>query len=917
MGKSFAGYIGLIGCCIGILLLSQVCFGNPHSCLLYYGNTPLPDDILYAFDWIILDPDSPCIKVINEKFYLKHKPKLFGYLSVGEIEKYRSYFHKIKKFSMGRNPVWDSLIADIRNSQYTNFLLDYVAKNIIDKGFDGFFLDTLDSYQIAAKKSQWPDFQKALVNFVKKLKQRYPTKLIIINRGFEIFDKVYPYIDGVLIEGLFQGLDNHKNYVAVSPKERKWLLSRLNKIKQKGIPIIVVDYVPPQKKSLAQKVAQKIVSLGFIPYIADKELSTIGLTNIHLIPRKIVLLYDSSLDSQKIPQIADIHRLVQMPLEYLGFIPELYDVNKPLPEISPHAGYIGIICSEINQKTKHLYKWLLKAKERGIKLFFINDFPFPLKAQYLKPFGLKAVSNLSGFKEPFQIVYQEKGAGFEMPLKISYTDTFIIPTTGTAVVKVKNSKGQVFVPFAITPWGGYALYNSLLNTRIEYWVYDPFKIFTKIFKKETFPIPDITTENGRRILTAHIDGDAFFGDCEFNPAQTVGETIRDYILKVYKIPHTVSIIEGETAPWGLYPNKSKRLENIAKSIFSLPNVEMASHTFSHPFNWQKIISETTHEDEAIHNLPIKNYTFSPEREIMGSINYLNSRLAPNPHKKTKVLLWSGDCSPNKREIRLAYIAKIFNVNGGDTTITYQNPFLANIAPSGVNYGPYFQVYAPIQNENIYTHGWRGPFWGYRNVIQTLELTESPRRLKPMSIYYHFYSGQKVASLKALQTVYKYALSKPNNPMFLSEYAARVLDFRNTAILRVKGGFKIRNSGYLRTLRVNPSWGYPDIARSKGVIGYKKEKGWLYIHLDGSGNYYLCFTQKEPQFRLISANGQVESFYANGKTYKLALKSYLPLEVNIEAKNCQLFLQGIIKKSQKGSFYYLQGEKHVLIKAICR
>ena len=88
--------------------------------------------------------------------------------------------------------------------------------------------------------------------------------------------------------------------------------------------------------------------------------------------------------------------------------------------------------------------------------------------------------------------------------------------------------------------------------------------------------------------------------------------------------------------------------------------------------------------------------------------------------------------------------------------------MKNIGPSGVNYGPYFQVYAPVQNENIYTNLWTGPFWGFLNVIQTFELTENPRRLKPISIY-HFYSGQKLASLNALKRVYEWAISREGGP----------------------------------------------------------------------------------------------------------------------------------------------------------
>ena len=34
-------------------------------------------------------------------------------------------------------------------------------------------------------------------------------------------------------------------------------------------------------------------------------------------------------------------------------------------------------------------------------------------------------------------------------------------------------------------------------------------------------------------------------------------------------------------------------------------------------------------------------------------------------------------------------------------------------------GDWFQVYAPMQNENVYTNNWTGPFYGFERVIRNL------------------------------------------------------------------------------------------------------------------------------------------------------------------------------------------------------
>jgi uncharacterized protein (TIGR01370 family) len=240
------------------------------------------------YDWIVLDADTPYMEVLKKKGYLqKKRAKLIGYMSVGEIEPYRDYYEEIEQYSIGTNSMWGSLVADVRNQEYRQFLLNVVTKRIADKGFDGFFLDTLDSYQLVVKEEEWKDFQDALVDFVKELRKRYPDKLIVLNRGFEFIDRVKDDVNGVLVESLFSGLDAEKNYREVSEEEREWLLAQLNRVKSYGLPVIVVDYVDPQDKKKAKELVRKIAELGFIPYVADRDLSVIGYSLCSLNPKEV------------------------------------------------------------------------------------------------------------------------------------------------------------------------------------------------------------------------------------------------------------------------------------------------------------------------------------------------------------------------------------------------------------------------------------------------------------------------------------------------------------------------------------------------------------------------------------------------------------------------------------------------------
>ena len=876
---------------LGLSILISLSFSLEKCVLFFYGNKDIPDDLLYAYDWIVLSPENYYLKVLREKFYMKKKGKLIAYLSIGE-QRVENLTPNLRKAIIGKNPKWHTKIMDIRKENYRKYLTQK-AKELL-KEFDGIFLDTLNSYKLALPKKEWKSYEKALKNFINGLALEFPNKLILLNRGFEIVHDL-KRVDGIVVESLFK--EERENI-------RQNIINFLRNLKAKGVQVILIEY--EKDKERIRELLARAKDLGFSIYISDEKLSTFGYSNCKIVPRKVILLYDSSVYPE--PQLADVHRFVQLPLEYLGFIPVLIDVNGKLPEVSPEGGYVGIVSMDLKNKSSRLTKWLIRAKEKGLKLFFLRYLPFYAHdTEALKSFGI-TIKNLDSVKLPRKFSVNPQFKFYEVPYTPIPLDK-IVEAKGDAILKVKVDK-YLHTPFVITEWGGFALENSLLNDK-ELWVFNPFKIFKLIFKPN-FPVPDITTENGSRILTAHIDGDGFFGISEVNPSKRNAEIIRDEILKKYKIPHTVSVIEAEISQWGLHPKDSPLLEKIAKSIFLLDNVEPASHSFSHPYVWNL---KTAHLRELKYgyNLPIKGYKLDFKREILGSISYINERLLNNSGKRVKLFLWTGDCNPTEEVVKLTYLAKVYNVNGGDTTINYESSFLKEISPSGINLGAYFQVYAPIQNENIYTNEWTSPYWGYVRVIQSFELTEKPLRLKPISIYYHFYSGQKQASLNALKKVYEYALSQEVIPLYLSEYAHKVLDYRQTAIIRLKDGFYIKNDGEIKTLRIPKEWGFPDIKRSKGVIGFREEKDFLYIHLDNSGRYILKFTTSYPPFWLEQANGKIVKFLKKGRGYIYEFTSYVPLKVVFKNKKCEIIFRG---KTFKGKEVKLSGAKHEKIKVLC-
>ncbi|MFK7892818.1 MAG: hypothetical protein AB8B63_18540, partial [Granulosicoccus sp.] len=208
--------------------------------------------------------------------------------------------------------------------------------------------------------------------------------------------------------------------------------------------------------------------------------------------------------------------------------------------------------------------------------------------------------------------------------------------------------------------------------------------------------------------------------------------------------------------------------------------------------------------------------------------------------------------------------------------------LTLVAPMARPVGPYLQVYAPVMNENIYTNEWQGPFDGYRDVISTFEMTEHPRRLKPINIYYHFYSGTKAAALNALEDVYAWSTAQDIYPIHLRDYSDKVADFRKAGVARYLDGYwKLSRLGDIRSMRLLEDRYWPELQYSKGIAGASQLHDGLYLHTDGRDTVMFRTTRQSPQTPfLVSSNGRVSQWDKTARGLVFRVQSEAPAVVEI-------------------------------------
>ena len=163
------------------------------------------------------------------------------------------------------------------------------------------------------------------------------------------------------------------------------------------------------------------------------------------------------------------------------------------------------------------------------------------------------------------------------------------------------------------------------------------------------------------------------------------------------------------------------------------------------------------------------------------------------------------------------------------------------------------------------------------------MTDKPRRIKPVGIYYHTYSASKRAGLRALHTVYNWALSQPLHPIFASEFIHKVRDFHGYALAKEGGGWRVRGDGHLRTLRLPPALGTPAVGQSRDVAGFAPGAEGLYVHLASPRAWLLTRSAQDapPGPYLTEANARLVGWKTSegGRRVEAQFRGHGPIEVS--------------------------------------
>ncbi len=245
------------------------------------------------FDLVIMDYSKDGS---DEKKYTKeeietlktapHKKIVIAYLSIGEAEDYRYYFkdswHDNPPSFLGEeNPFWPgNYKVKYWDEAWQNIIYgktDSYLDKIIAQGFDGVYLDKVDTYEDYEdqRETARSDMINFVVNLAKYARKKKKDFYIIPQNAEELLeDKTYrETVSGIGVESLFfneRGKPNPKSYI----ENREKYLDMIAKTKW----VFVTEYV--QKEDLIKEVYRKAKEKGYIPYCTVVDLDQLIINNI-------------------------------------------------------------------------------------------------------------------------------------------------------------------------------------------------------------------------------------------------------------------------------------------------------------------------------------------------------------------------------------------------------------------------------------------------------------------------------------------------------------------------------------------------------------------------------------------------------------------------------------------------------------
>ena len=237
------------------------------------GGAPDVADRLGEFDLVVIDGE---LARRDEIAALRSGGStVLGYLSVGTIERWRSWYRSLKRFRLEAWEDWrDEWFADVSRPRLRRRIVHRIAPPILGKGFDGLFLDNVDMIETRNHRRQRTGMRK-LVASLDRLADSRDALLFAQNGhwGLERFG-IVAHLDGWNREDVTWGFDfDRRRYVHRSAAAVRRAQAELRDFAARGLVVTATDYTRAGDLAARDEAIANACAAEALPYVSD-----IGLT---------------------------------------------------------------------------------------------------------------------------------------------------------------------------------------------------------------------------------------------------------------------------------------------------------------------------------------------------------------------------------------------------------------------------------------------------------------------------------------------------------------------------------------------------------------------------------------------------------------------------------------------------------------
>lgn len=221
---------------------------------------------LENYDEVVIDAqyfDKEDIDLLHSKGKI-----VYSYINLGSLEDFRDYYNTYKDLIIKSYENWEEEgWVDVSSTRWINFMKK-LAKELMEKGIDGLFVDNTDIYYVKKTLRIYNAVTTILKDFMSYDKE------VIINGGDEYIQEyskkndVRDVATAINQETVFSKIDFEKNRLLSQSKEdREYYQAYIEDASSKGLNVYLLEYTTDEL--LIERIKEYCKDNHFNYYISD------------------------------------------------------------------------------------------------------------------------------------------------------------------------------------------------------------------------------------------------------------------------------------------------------------------------------------------------------------------------------------------------------------------------------------------------------------------------------------------------------------------------------------------------------------------------------------------------------------------------------------------------------------------------